>query len=113
DARFTTAKMSEEYDNLFQQLKPFNPEVKITTKGGIEKPPFDEKDPIHQALYEKAKEVGKEFGLDMKGIVTRGGSDGNFTASVGCPTLDGMGMSGDFVHQPGKEYINTDDIAIR
>lgn len=113
DARFSSAEMAAEYDKQFQALKPFNPKVKITVKGGMEKPPFDENDPIHKALYQKAKEVGKEFGMEMKGIITRGGSDGNFTASVGCPTLDGMGMSGDFVHQPGKEYINTNHIAIR
>ncbi|TQR07785.1 M20/M25/M40 family metallo-hydrolase [Psychrobacillus soli] len=113
DARFSSSDMALEYDKLFKKLKPFNSEVKITSKGCIEKPPFDEKDPKHKALYEKAKEVGKEFGMEMKGIITRGGSDGNFTASVGCPTLDGMGMSGDFVHQPGKEYINTDHISIR
>lgn len=113
DARFSRVEMAEEYDMLFQSLKPFNDKVKITTKGGIEKPPFDENDPLHKDLYELAKDVGKEFGLIMKGIITRGGSDGNFTASVGCPTLDGMGMSGDFVHQPGKEYINADQIPIR
>ncbi|KAB2331492.1 M20 family metallopeptidase [Cytobacillus depressus] len=113
DARFSSVEMAEEYDKLFKNLRPFNPKVKITTKGGIEKPPFDENDPKHRALYEMAKKVGNEFGMDMRGIITRGGSDGNFTASVGCPTLDGLGMSGDFVHQPGKEYINTDHIAIR
>jgi glutamate carboxypeptidase len=113
DARFSSSEMAVEYDKLFKNLKPFNPEVKITTKGGIEKPPFDEKDPKHRALYKMAKEIGNEFGIDMKGYVTRGGSDGNFTSSVGCPTLDGLGMSGDFVHQPGREYINTDQIAVR
>nr|WP_304217226.1 M20/M25/M40 family metallo-hydrolase [Fredinandcohnia onubensis] len=113
DARFSTSDMAMEYDKLFKNLKPFNPDVKIMTTGGIEKPPFDENDPKHRGLYELAKEVGSEFGIDMQGYVTRGGSDGNFTASVGCPTLDGLGMSGDFVHQPGKEYINTDHIGIR
>lgn len=113
DARFSTAELAEEYDEKFQQLQPFNPDVHITTKGGIEKPPFNEKDPIHKVLYKTAKKVGLQYGIEMKGIVTRGGSDGNFTASVGCPTLDGMGLTGDFIHQPGKEYINTDQIAIR
>ncbi|MHA6259369.1 M20/M25/M40 family metallo-hydrolase [Sporosarcina sp. CAU 1771] len=113
DARFSSSEKAYEFDEVFKNLKSFNPNVKITTKGGIEKPPFDETDDRHKALYTKAKEVGKEFGLEMDGIITRGGSDGNFTASVGCPTLDGMGMSGDFVHQPGKEYINTDHISIR
>ncbi|UJL47453.1 M20/M25/M40 family metallo-hydrolase [Virgibacillus sp. NKC19-16] len=113
DARFSSADIAEKYDSLFQNLKPFNSEVKITTKGGIEKPPFDENHAAHRALYENAKEVGKRFNMDMTGDIGRAGTDGNFTASVGCPTLDGMGMSGDFAHQPGKEYINTDDIAVR
>lgn len=113
DARFATTELAEKYDQLFKQLKPFNKQVQITTTGGIEKPPFDENEPQHRALYELAKEIGKEFGLEMKGVVTRGGSDGNFTASVGCPTLDGMGMTGKYLHQPGKEYINTDTVAVR
>ncbi|SFE44403.1 glutamate carboxypeptidase [Lentibacillus persicus] len=113
DARFSSGDIAKKYDLLLQNLKPYNSEVKITTKGGIEKPPFDEKDPVHKSLYEKAKKVGKKFDLEMEGFVGRAGTDGNFTASVGCPTLDGMGMSGDFAHQPGKEYINTDDIAVR
>ncbi|GGJ95841.1 peptidase M20 [Lentibacillus kapialis] len=113
DARFSSAEIAKKFDSQFQNLKPYNPEVKITTKGGIEKPPFDEKDPVHKALYERAKKVGEKFDLEMEGFVGRAGTDGNFTASVGSPTLDGMGMSGDFAHQPGKEYINTDDIAVR
>lgn len=113
DARFATEELAKKYDELFQQLKPFNDEVTITTEGGIEKPPYDENDPKHKTLYELAKRVGREFNLEMKGVVTRGGSDGNFTASVGCPTLDGMGMTGKYLHQPGKEYINTDNIAVR
>ncbi|ALX50182.1 M20/M25/M40 family metallo-hydrolase [Lentibacillus amyloliquefaciens] len=113
DARFSSAEIAKEFDSQFQNLKPYNSEVKIRTKGGIEKPPFNEKDPAHKALYESAKKVGKKFDLEMEGFVGRAGTDGNFTASVGSPTLDGMGMSGDFAHQPGKEYINTDDIAVR
>lgn len=44
--------------------------------------------------------------------VVRGGSDGNFTASTGCPTLDGMGTTGGHVHQLG-EYINLSHLAFR
>lgn len=113
DARFSSAELATEYDELFNNLKPFNPEVKLIAQGRIEKPPFDEKKSEHKALYSKAIDIGKEFEMNMEGIITRGGSDGNFTASVSCPTLDGMGMSGDFVHQPGKEYINADHVAKR
>lgn len=113
DARFSSTEIAKKYDLLLQNLKPFNPDMTITTKGGIEKPLFDEKDPSNKQLYEMAINVGKELDMDMKGAIGRAGTDGNFTASVGCPTLDGLGMSGDFAHQPGKEYINTDSIAVR
>lgn len=113
DARFSSAKLAENYDSLFQNLKAFNPEIEITTKGGIEKPPFDEKDPIHKDLYDNAKRIGKSFDLEIKGFVERAGSDGNFTASAGCPTLDGMGMTGNYLHQPDKEYINTNNVSVR
>lgn len=113
DARFSSEKMAAEYDKLFKNLETFNSEVKITTKGGIEKPVFDEEEPKHQALYEKAKAIGRELDIEMKGVMVRAGTDGNFTSSVDCPTLSGMGMSGNFLHQPGKEYVNIDQFAIR
>lgn len=113
DARFSTMELAQEYDKRFQKLKSFNPKVTITTDGGIEKPPFDNKAQQNKALYEKAVEIGKEFNMKMEGKVVMGGSDGNFTSAVGCPTLDGLGMTGDFVHQPGKEYINLDCVAKR
>lgn len=112
DARYSTGEFAQEFHEKFQKLESFNPEVKIITNGVIEKPPFDKDLPHNVALYEKAQEIGKEFGLEMKGKVVMGGSDGNFTAAAGCPTLDGMGMTGDFVHQP-KEYINLDQVATR
>lgn len=113
DARFSSEELAKEYDALFQNLKPYNPKVKLTVKGGIEKPVYDEKQSEHKALYETAKKVGKTLDMEMKGVMVRAGTDGNFTASVGCPTLSGMGMSGSYLHQPGKEYINTNHIAIR
>ena len=93
-------------------MQSFNPKVKIKTVGGINKPPFDKDSLKNKALYEKAIRVGAEFGVEMRGKVVMGGSDGNFTSYVGCPTLDGMGMTGDFVHNP-KEYINLDCVAKR
>ena len=112
DARYSTLELAQEYDKKFANLTSFNPNVKIRTRGGIEKPPFDSKAPQNLALYNKAVAIGKELDIDMIGKVVMGGSDGNFTSAVGCPTLDGMGMTGDFVHQPG-EYINLDQVAIR
>ena len=46
------------------------------------------------------------------GVPIGGGSDGNFTSDAGVPTLDGLGTSGEFLHNP-NEYIHIDHIARR
>ena len=56
--------------------------------------------------------MGAELGVEMHPGVVRGGSDGNFTASTGCPTLDGMGTTGGHVHQLW-EYINLSHVPFR
>lgn len=112
DARYSTGALAEEYDRRFRSLEPFNPKVSITTEGGIEKPPFDKDLPGNRALQALAAEVGAELGVEMHPGVVRGGSDGNFTAATGCPTLDGMGATGGHVHQLG-EYINLSHVPFR
>lgn len=112
DARYSTGELAEHYDQLFRHLDSFNPKVPITTEGGIEKPPFDKDLPGNKALQALALEVGAELGVEMHPGVVRGGSDGNFTAATGCPTLDGMGTTGGHVHQLG-EYINLSHLAFR
>lgn len=112
DARYSTGELAEEYDRLFRNMESFNPKVPLTTEGGIEKPPFDKDLPGNRALQETALEVGAELGVEMHPGVVRGGSDGNFTASTGCPTLDGLGTTGGHVHQLG-EYINLSHLPFR
>jgi len=112
DVRYSSEQLADKYDAFFQGLKSFNPKVRLETKGGINKPPFDKDNSGNKALYDKAIEVAKVFGIELKGEVIMGGSDGNFTSAVGCPTLDGLGMTGDFVHNP-KEYINLDCVPLR
>ena len=112
DARFSAGHLAEEYDRLFQCLPSLNPNVRITTAGGLEKPPFDKDLPRNRALQSMARELGAELGVEMHPGVVRGGSDGNFTAAVGCPTLDGLGTTGGHVHQLG-EYINLSHLPFR
>ncbi len=105
DARFSTGELAAKYDALFRNMPSFDPNVTITTTGGLEKPPFDKDLPNNRALQKMAVDLGAEFGVEVKLGMVRGGSDGNFTASTGCPTLDGLGVTGSRVHQLG-EYIN-------
>ncbi|MBE6036137.1 MAG: M20 family metallopeptidase [Clostridiales bacterium] len=112
DARYSTMALAEEYDSRFRNLTSFNPNVSITVSGGIEKPPFDKDLPGNKTLQALAIDTGAEFGVEMHPGVVRGGSDGNFTASTGCPTLDGMGVTGGAVHQLG-EYIRISHLPFR
>ena len=112
DARYSTGALAEEYDARFRNPESFNPKVFLRVQGGIEKPPFDKDLPGNRALQRLALAVGEELGVSMHPGVVRGGSDGNFTAATGCPTLDGMGVTGGHVHQLG-EFIYLDHLPFR
>ncbi len=64
----------------------------VTVTGGINRPPY-EKDSRIDALFEHAKALAAETGLELQDLKTGGGSDGNFTATI-APTLDGLGVDG-------------------
>jgi glutamate carboxypeptidase len=56
-------------------------------------------------LFEKAREVARELGFKLNEITVGGGSDGNFTAGIGIPTLDGLGAVGDGAHASHEHVI--------
>ncbi len=79
-------------------LKAVDPDVKLTVTGGLNRPPYTKDAKITQ-LFDHAKKVCSEFGLDLQDVkLTGGGSDGNFTAALGIPTLDGLGADGKGAH---------------
>ena len=78
-------------------LKPQDPDVRLEVTGGVGRPPY-EKTPAVQALFERAQAEGRELGLELGDGFTGGGSDGNFTAAMGIPTLDGLGVEGAGAH---------------
>ena len=63
-------------------------------------------------MFEHAREIGSALGLDLKGRVSGGGSDGNFTGALGVPTLDGIGVAGEGPHTLG-ECLEIDTLAPR
>ena len=65
-------------------------------EGGINRPPLERKMALD--LFRLARRLGDQLGMDLKEAATGGGSDGNFTASLGVPTLDGLGAVGDGAH---------------
>ena len=79
-------------------LTPVDPDVRLEVTPGLFRPPYA-KSPEIQALYDKACGLAREIGFEIPGErVAGGGSDGNFTGSLGVPTLDGLGVVGDGPH---------------
>lgn len=92
-------------------LKPCDPRCVLDIEGGMNRPPL-ERTPAVVALYEKARSLGVSLGMDLGEGSTGGGSDGSFTAAMGIPTLDGLGVEGDGAHAL-HEHIVIDDIPRR
>lgn len=98
DLRVTTAADGQHYEQLLHALQPVDPDVRLKVFGGMNRPPY-EKTPAVAALFEHARAQAAAIGFDLQDCpMTGGGSDGNFTAALGVPTLDGLGIDGDGAH---------------
>jgi glutamate carboxypeptidase len=97
DVRVPTADAAAEVDRLFHELRPKDPRTTVETSGGVDRPPL-ERGPGVARLYNQARAVALDLGQDLGEGSTGGGSDGNFTAALGIPTLDGLGAVGDGAH---------------
>ncbi|KAF0129576.1 MAG: glutamate carboxypeptidase [Xanthobacteraceae bacterium] len=98
DLRVPDPAVGEEMVARLLGLKPVDPDVTITIDGGINRPAYPKTAMIVDML-EKAKAVAHAVGFDLADCpMTGGGSDGNFTAALGVPTLDGLGIDGAGAH---------------
>ena len=104
DVRIVKLKDAKLADKRFHGLKPFDQKCKIAVTGGVNRPPM-ERGPAVAALYAQAEKVAKQLGFKITEQGTGGGSDGNFTAAIGVPTLDGMGAVGDGAHAVHEHVI--------
>jgi len=84
-------------------LKSFNSQCSLRMDGGLNRPPMERSAGI-ASLYAIAKKIALELGFDLPEAAVGGGSDGNFTAALGVPTLDGLGAVGEGAHAP-LEYV--------
>lgn len=103
DVRAKDNSLAEMIDSELHALKPVSNGAEILVTGGIEKPAL-EFDSKNESLFHIAKEIAELFDISLIGKAVRGGSDGNFSFSAGSATLDGLGMTGDNLHNP-EEYI--------
>jgi glutamate carboxypeptidase len=111
DIRVPRLRDAGPLDKKFRSLKPFDKRCSIELTGGLNRPPMERGQGV-QALFALAREAGREIGVGIEESATGGGSDGNFTAALGVPTLDGLGAVGEGAHA-AHESILTDRIADR
>jgi len=97
DVRITHAKQAASLDRKLRALKPVDKRCKLTIEGGINRLPMERTAGV-AALFEKAQTIAQQIDWKLEEAAVGGGSDGNFTAGIGIPTLDGMGGSGQGAH---------------
>ena len=111
DTRINLPEEKQRVENAFAALTPTVDGAALTVRGSINRPPMHES--AATALYAVAQRVAPEVGItDLRGIAVGGGSDGNFTAAIGVPTLDGLGACGGGAHAD-TEYIKVSKLGER
>ena len=103
DVRIKSAKQAAGLDRKLHSLKPFDKHCKLQVTGGINRLPMERTAGV-AALFNRAREIAAQVGWELGEASVGGGSDGNFTAGMGIPTLDGMGGVGEGAHAL-HEYI--------
>ncbi len=111
DLRVVRLKDAARLDKKFRALRPVDKRCRIRVEGGLNRPPMERTKAIAK-LFRSAKKMGAELGIELEESLTGGGSDGNFTAALGVPTLDGLGAVGEGAHAV-NESILVDRIADR
>ena len=111
DVRIGHAKDGATIERKFRSLKPIDRKCRIEVTGGINRPPLERTREVAR-LYGQAREIARQLGFELKEAAVGGGSDGNFTAGLGIPTLDGLGAVGDGAHA-ATESIQIAELPVR
>lgn len=104
DVRIMKLKDAALVEKKFRSLRPFNKKCKLTITGGVNRPPMERSEKVVR-LFRTAESVARELGFKVTEKGTGGGSDGNFTAALGVPTLDGMGGVGEGAHATHESVV--------
>lgn len=111
DIRILKLKDAAGLEKKFRALRPFDKRCSLTVSGGLNRPPMERSAGIVK-LFRTAQELARELGVEVEESLSGGGSDGNFTAALGVPTLDGLGGVGEGAHA-ANESILTDRMVDR
>ncbi len=111
DVRIARLADADPLNRKLRALRPILRGAKLKVTGGINRPPMERTSASRQ-LFAHAQELADEIGMELGEASTGGGSDGNFTAALGIPTLDGLGAVGDGAHSP-REHILVSSLSQR
>ncbi len=111
DIRVPRARDAAALAKRFQSLRPIDKRCTLEVTGGLNRPPMERSKGIAE-LFTLAKTCAANLGVTLEESATGGGSDGNFTAALGIPTLDGIGAVGEGAHA-AHESVLVDRLADR
>ena len=103
DVRAARAGDMRALERKFRALRPILRGAKLQIRGGFNRPPMERKNSA--GLYVKARSLAREMGVTLGEAYVGGGSDGNFTAALGVPTLDGLGAVGEGAHSSNENIL--------
>uniref|UniRef100_Q01T93 Peptidase dimerisation domain protein n=1 Tax=Solibacter usitatus (strain Ellin6076) TaxID=234267 RepID=Q01T93_SOLUE len=104
DIRVLRLRDAPALEKKFRALKPVDKRCTIEITGGLNRPPMERSAGIVK-LFRLAQKLGREIGVEVEESLTGGGSDGNFTAALGIPTLDGLGAVGEGAHAVNESLL--------
>ena len=104
DVRVRKMTDAPRLEKKFRSLKPFDRRCTLEIEGGVNRPPMERSQGVVK-LYRLAQSVARSMDMDLEESGTGGGSDGNFTAALGVPTLDGLGGVGEGAHARHENIV--------
>ncbi len=107
DVRIARAKDAARIEKRFRGLRVRDRGCVLHVEGGMNRPPM-ERSWRTVALFDRAATLATQIGFELAEASTGGGSDGNFTAALGVPTLDGMGAVGEGAHASHESVVIRD-----
>ncbi len=104
DIRIVRLSDRKYVEDRFGSLRPVDARTRLEISGGLNRPPMERTAAIGR-LFQQARELARPLGIDLQESMSGGGSDGNFTAALGIPTLDGLGVTGEGAHAANENIV--------
>jgi glutamate carboxypeptidase len=104
DIRFGRVVDARAIERKLRSMRPIMKGARVDVRMSPSRPPLERTAGV-QGLFRQAQVLMREMGLPLDEAATGGGSDGNFTAALGVPTLDGLGAVGDGAHSPQEHVV--------